>query len=884
MNGFNYNAVMIFLFLFFLCGTFTLCAAEPGPVPLAGKDKELPGQLPRLHRSGGTIYRTVFDKSADALDGDGWPDYWTRKHGIDQEIPYPAHLELAITENRNPFGNYVLRFNIEGGGAAVFSPKIPVRQGMSYSVFAYVDANGLTFDDVYILAALYGDNSTEPLKTVVSEKIRNTNGWRRLSIEHIPAVQSGVKTISVGLLTTPNRRQDFGAKVNFTNIEIREAPDVALSVPQDFNLFYEPTGISVQCRIRGVDPEQQSLTFLLEDPFGRVIAKRTAEMIIGNKPASQFVVAKTDYWNVFQGTASWKDLPLKSPGFYRIRVATPETFIQKVSKNLPEGVFFQDPLRDADTLTFAVLPKGNYLPNGEFGWTLDNWTLTEIVSRQTLLSQSGLSRLKIPVRTAGENSQERKILNDFCDAMMRKEVGVVGLLLPVPESVRKEIKLGPVNAASVFSLPPKIWAEPLQPLLRDLSLLVRDWQWTSDGDVSITDIPNFAAHFETLRKSFDASDFGLETGYAQEWNNSLSQAAGVNFLALTSSVPQTAEELQTQLTAAAPYRRFVSLTPLSDDEYELEPRLTDLVRKMVAAKAGGAEAVFLSKPVDEHRGVLRENITPNELFLPWRTTASLLSGRPFLGSLHLPNHSTNYCFDNSGTTVMVLWNDKPTTETLYLGDDIQLIDVWGKRTTPERKGREQIIPVSAVPVFAAGLNTDIAKFRLNFQMKTEEISSIPNQPYPLEFSYKNESALPMSAEFSVIEPRPGHWLTAPAVVALPVNPNETGTGTFDLTLTGRANTGLRPIRFDVKAAAGGKTLNFAVYDDLQIGDKDLSMEFSSSLNRNGSIEVRQAFINNGDNDYTYITKLIIPDRAIQETRLVRQGFGRVEYIYTVPRG
>ncbi|MDR0871483.1 MAG: hypothetical protein LBN39_11900, partial [Planctomycetaceae bacterium] len=39
-----------------------------------------------------------------------------------------------------------------------------------------------------------------------------------------------------------------------------------------------------------------------------------------------------------------------------------------------------------------------------------------------------------------------------------------------------------------------------------------------------------------------------------------------------------------------------------------------------------------------------------------------------------------------------------------------------------------------------------------------------------------------------------------------------------------------------------------------------------------------------DNDYTYITKLIIPDRAIQETRLVRQGFGRVEYIYTVPRG
>ncbi|MDR0703377.1 MAG: hypothetical protein LBF88_00140 [Planctomycetaceae bacterium] len=882
-------------FYFFLIGMVFILTVTVDSVL---SEPLLPGQIARQTPSGGLIFRCLFDRSSDAENGDGWPDYWTRKSGIDQGILFPEYLEIAIVENNNNFGNYSLRMNVEGGGAAVFSPKIPIRPGMSYIVSTYVDAVNFVHDDIFILLAFYGEKTTEPLQTIASEKIRNTNGWRRLEIGPIIAEASGIQSVAVGLLVIPSGRQDYGARVDFTNVEIRESPSVSLSMPNENHLFFHPRNIDVGCRIQGIDSTQHAVSFVLEDPFGRVIAKRDIELMVGSKPASQFVVAENDKFSVFQGTAIWRGLPILSPGFYRVRISTPETFIKNLK--LPDGVFFEDPLGDAESLTFVVMSSGSFIPDGDFGWNLDGWTLEEINRRLPLLTQSGISKLKIPAWFSGKNEKQYQMLNELCDVLLRRRVQVVGLLHPVPDEIRTKIRFGPVNAASVFSLAPTLWSDSLQPTLNNLALLVKDWQWTSDDDLSITEIPGFAQHFEELRQSFDRNDLGFGIGFAWSWEqplperfstpNTTTALRSVNeFVSLTSSESLSSDDFRQYLqeTSKSRIRRFVSLKPLAEQDYVLTDRINDLVRRMVLGKIG-AEALFLSRPLDNQAGVLRSNVTPGELFLPWRITAAQISGRQFLGSVALPNQSRNYNFDlGNGKAVMIVWNDKasaekPIYETLYLGTEPEILDVWGKRFPPEQQGREQMIPVTPTPIFVTDIHSGIVRLRLGIQLGVKEIPSMINQKNPIPFSIKNNTEFPVAVQISPVSPRPGHWIIDPPAQTLALDVGASGNGTFNLSLTARANTGRRPIRFNLKTQ-GPDPQEFSVYDEIQIGSREVYMEFSSQLNRNGDIEVTQTFVNETENVYTYSCQLIVPDRPMRETT-VRSSMGRMEHVYLVRRG
>jgi hypothetical protein len=887
---------MLQRFSFFFIGIVIVLT---GTISSAQTESMLPGQIARQTPSGGLIFRCLFDRNSDAENGDGWPDHWTRKSGIDQGILFPEYLEIANVQTNNNFGNHALRMNVEGGGAAVFSPKIPIRFGMSYTISAYADAVNFVHDDIFILLAFYGEKNAEPIQTIASEKIRNTNGWRRLEIGPIITDMPGVKTASVGLLVIPSRRQDFGARVDFTNVEIRESPSVSLSMPNENHLFFHPRNIDVGCRVQGIDPAQHLVSFVLEDPYGRVIAKRDVELMVGNRPASQFVVAEIDKFRVFQGTALWQGLPILSPGFYRVRVSTSESFVKNLK--LPNGVFFEDPLADAEPLTFVVMSSGSFISNGEFGWNLDGWALEEINHRLPLLAQSGISRLKIPAWFTDGNNKQRQMLNELCDVLSRRHIHVVGLLHPVPEEIRAKIQFGTVNAASIFSLAPSVWSDSLQPTLQNLALLVKDWQWTSDNDLSITEIPGFMQHFEDLRRSFDRNDLGFGIGFAWSWEQVLPErfstpttseiaSHSVNeFVALTSAEPLSSDDFEQYLTEISEnrIRRFVSLVPLSEEEYVLNDRINDLVRRMVLGKIH-AETLFLSKPIDNQTGVLRSNVTPSELFLPWRITATQLSGRRFLGSVVLPNRSRNYNFDlGNGKAVMVVWNDraameKPIKETLYLGTEPEILDVWGKRFPLEQQGREQIVPVTPTPVFVTNISSGVARLRLGVQLGIKEIPSITNQKNPIPFSIKNDTEYPITAQISPVGPRSGHWTIDPPAQTLALDSGATGNGTFNLSLTTRANTGKRPIRINVKTQ-GPDPQEFSVYDEIQIGSKSVYMEFSSQLNRDGDIEVTQTFVNETDNVYTYSCQLIVPDRPMRETT-IRSGQGRMEHIYIVRRG
>ena len=875
---------------------FLLCGS------LAAQPQMLPGQIQRQSLSGGLIYQCLFDRLSDAEDNDGWPDHWTRKTGIENGIPFPYHNAIGIAEDSNPFGNFVLRMHIEGGAAAVFSPAIPVRAGMSYTISAFIETTSLVFNEVSILALFYSDDATRPIRTVESRKIRNTNGWQQIVIGPLPAEMPNVKSVAVGLVVMPTARQDFGAQVNFTNVEIRESPTISLEMANEQHIFFTTRELFVRCQFRGLDPAQHSVQFVLEDPFGRIIGQREAEMMIGNHPAERFIVNPRNAQDVIHGTATWQNLPIRSFGFYRIRVATPESYIQ--SLRLPADQTFNDPLRNIAPLTFAVVSPDSYRPGGEFGWTLDGWTPEEIVQTLPTIAQSGLSHLKLPVWFSPEASpQEREILLRLCNSFSEQQVQLIGLLNPVPEPILSLIPPIQINAAAIMGTDARFWGDSLQPTLRTLSLLIKDWQWTSDTDQSLINLffepdgrmsPAGTLRFQAFQKLFDQDQFGFGIGMTWNWFQDVPDSdfpfpnVFLNFPIDAAVMPEDAAMTLSGISAA-PFRRSVSIAPLPADDYALETRIINFVQSLILMKVAGIDTISLTAPKDEQIGVLRHDGTPGELYLPWRTTATILSGGRLLGSITLPNRSRNYCFDlGGGRCVMVVWNDwatpeNPVIETLYWGNELEIIDVWGRYAVPEQLGNEQMIPITQTPIFVTGVNIDVARFRLGMQTHINAISAIPNRVHNIPFSYRNDMAVPISLLITPQGPRTGDWTITPPTQTLNLESGLVGAGLFDLTLLPRADTGRRLFQYNVRMT-GTETVEFSVYDEMMIGNPDVFMEFTSRLNENGDIEVIQAFINNSDRVYTYNIRLTVRDRATQQSMVTRQGFGRAEHVYVISRG
>ena len=142
----------------------------------------------------------------------------------------------------------------------------------------------------------------------------------------------------------------------------------------------------------------------------------------------------------------------------------------------------------------------------------------------------------------------------------------------------------------------------------------------------------------------------------------------------------------------------MDLEPLARWRYSLEVRTADLRRRMITAKVHRADAVFLADPFDADRALLTAKETPTELFLAWHTAALLLARADDLGSIPLPGGSHNHVFARGHDAVLVAWNERPTEEVLYLGQQIRQFDMWGRPGAPAGRAG-----ASAQPDATAGL-------------------------------------------------------------------------------------------------------------------------------------------------------------------------------------
>jgi hypothetical protein len=348
--------------------------------------------------------------------------------------------------------------------------------------------------------------------------------------------------------------------------------------------------------------------------------------------------------------------------------------------------------------------------------------------------------------------------------MSLDNIEMVGMLDQPPERIRDLFgEAGKIPVASVF-VEREVWSPAIDAVMTRLSLKVRWWQLGGDEDYSFVSYPDLEDKLEEIRDGFNR--FGQEINIGVAWRSideeNFSNTPPLTFLSYIANPPLTDVELREYLTDEhnEHIQRWVVLEPLDRNVYSLETRSRDLVKRMLAAKIGNADGIFIPRPFDAAHGLMEPDGTPGPLLLPWRTAAEMLAGTRYLGKIVLPNRSSNYVFERDGEAMMVVWNSVPVEERLYLGDDVYQIDLWGNKTAAEFETdrddfKKQSIQVGALPIFLTGVDATIAQWRMSLEIETKELESIFGQRQRVSYHFKNQYP---SISGSVVAVVPPAWV------------------------------------------------------------------------------------------------------------------------------
>lgn len=825
-----------------------------------------------------TVFTADFGESADG-DFDGWPDQWTRRSGPG----FPAFNRIALSDQGPPGGGRSLRMELDGGGAVAYSPPLPLNTLCDYLVEVYFKTDGIVHDRVFASLSVL-DPQGKAVQTFCSARLPGSSQWSVLRLGPVspdaPHVASGI----LGLHCEPSAKADLKASAMFGGIWVGRLPRIALNAESQIAYYVDPKRPTIRCQVSGLPKPSAKVLCELSDAYGRVMSEASLPLTMAPltadsaKPPEAAAGSAKPGDGLVSGTAQWSP-PLPGPGFYRVRA---------VLESYPAELLRRE-------LTLAVLVPDRTPPRSQFGWILPE--RQQRISREALvelLAHAGVGWVKCPLWLEPEpNEAQVEPWVGFLRNLASKGITPVGVLARPPKDVLARFDLGRAPfAAEIFAAPRDVWQPSLERTVAATAGQVRWWQLGSDDDVSFVRYPELEKVTTQVKRELDRVGRGLHLGIC--WNPerplpspSASPPAwrfvsmgfergGLSAKPATGPLAVSRDPSVSSQRPRVAFDRWFLLQPLPRSKHPLDDRIQDLVEKMLAATWGGAEAAFLSNPFDDETGLVGEDGSPRELFVPWRTTAMALAGATPLEIVHLPGGSTGHVLVRDHDAVMVARSEKPTDETLYFGESIRHLDAWGtpRPVTVDRGG--QRIRVTPVPSFVMGLDRPMAMWRRGVRLGRDRIASVFSQRQPNQLEFKN--TLPQSVAGSVVLIAPKGWRVQPDRFDFQLKPNELFRQDFEVTLPNDVHAGGHELQasFEMARDPGDTTPRrmhrFNVDLPIQVGILSVRLEFATRFNARGELEVEQRTINDGTRSIPLRCELFAPGRqrlAIQFTATPR---------------
>lgn len=843
------------------------------------------------------VFHCAFDEAWDA-NYDEWPDRWSRKTGE----TYPRYVDVRIVETQDPrsSGRRMLEIDLDGSSAAIVSPPIRVTSRFSYLLSTQLYVKGLKNSDVTVSIDFYSSNGKKLQSR--RENLRDKrDGWHTINIE---SIDPGDEAIDRGVITLDVRRGhrgDLHGMVALDDVWLARLPRIMVSANSSYNVYTSKDDVVVHCELSGIREQNPEIRFQLLDASskelhggsvhldGRLIeedTRRASDIIdgIGNTPKG------------YEGASDWRP-NIPQHGFYSVVVTMLST--DSTGRQTDE-----ERTMDRRVIWLAVVPPLPAAPEGDFGWSLPSGdaplTFSEL---STLLPKVGVHWAKLPVWYDAEKPRQGDEIIRFVEKLGASNIEVVGVLDHPPASSDLAERMGAnASIADLLSLDQATWMPALDPVMSRLSMRLRFWQLGSDQDMSLVGYPKLAEKVAELRERLFRFGQQVTLGMPWVWDSDFKPPKNATWdfeqLAPDSALSLEKFEAFVSQPKRGKVQRWIAIEPppraenIPGDANELaalNARATKFVRKIVAAKQYGVDAVLVSRPFDDRVGLMRANGMPAELLLPWRTSASLLGGAKYIGRVQLPNGSENRNFLRAdGKVVMVVWNEQPTEEVLFLGNPASQIDIWGGSTPLPIHDHEQTVKVGPVPSFVIGVNEPILRWRMALDFQHEHVESIFAKPHPNEIRFKNFFPQGVGGTIALVADHetahrsgntaPGgdgllrdmeRWSFDPPEGAINLAAGESATFPFDVRLK-NAIFGEQPVRVDFVIDAD-QQYHFSVYRKMWVGSKTISVEFETHLEKDGTLVVEQFMTNTAKQPVDFKCFLYAKGYRRQRAQVYRLG-------------
>lgn len=816
------------------------------------------------------IFHCGFEASADE-DYDGWPDRWTRKRGPN----YPGYQPVQISEEPSPEGSSCLRMALNGGAVQVSSPKIEVGSMFSYVLEGYLKTEGLINDEAY-LTVVFLDAKGQPVGTFDSDRYRAGKDWIKVQLGPLTSSSEKVQSAVIELHVEPRGVPDLKGTIWFDDIWLGRLPRISLSTNSLCNVYSSDSPPpEITCKVSGILERDPVMTFELLDCSSQSLSRHSRRLegqVVAQKSSKASTLLGTTITKDvgFAGTAHWSPA-IKEPGYYRVTV----------NMSGQSGVILERETR------LAVLPPQATPARGEFGWSLpDGDRPLSLAALTQLLPQVGINWVKFPVWSGGSSTERLDQLVTFSERLGRRGIETVGVLDRPPPELQSHLgETAALLAADVFSTSAEVWYPSLEPIMTRLSLQLKWWQLGLDDDISFVGYPNLQSRIAEVKKALRRFGQRIYLGFGSRIINADPDEAqpAWDFLSYNSNPQLTDSETTAYLAAHSgrTTRRWLSIEPLSRKEYSMETRAADLIRRMVAARRAGADVVFVARPFDDECGLMHADGTPGELFLAWRTAAAALAGADYLGSLRLPQGSTNHVFARGNQVVILVWNATPCEEEIYLGDDARQIDVWGREARQVTRDHATVFAVGPLPTLIVGSSEPIVRWNLDFAFTQPRMPSLFGLAHENEFVVKNFFPQGVGGEVRLLTPE--SWKTYPRITNFKLGAGEELRQPFTVTLPFDATAGRHEVRVEVHIH-GDRACQFSIYRSLEVGLGDVELEVTSHLNALGELEVEQKFINHETEPVSFKCMLFAPDRRRLVAQVIRLGQAQETKSYRFPNG
>ncbi|MAT16899.1 MAG: hypothetical protein CMJ46_16690 [Planctomyces sp.] len=841
-----------------------------------------------------------FERSAERpYDGDkdldNMPDDWNRRKGPN----FPLYVNCGVDRNigRIPDGvdpatisPQSFRVDLNGGDFACYSPfnkSANINPLYSYVFEGYVRTEGLQNSAAIITINLV-NSKRQAVQRYTSEPITGTwDKWQRIQIDPI-LPRNDVSFVFIGLHVVNHRDKDIRGKVWFDSLRLGKKP--RLSSNNDFFSHFKDhlrggvQPVHIKFNISGLNYDHKNTLHLTLRDSSEMV--RQQELRVIERPDDPTV--DLDNWvEPITWELSAENMEI---GFYQITAELKRDNSvlakQETSFAVMELVGYKDP---------------DFNLKGEFGWSIHSELPSHVLDDLGNISgQAGINWLKYPVWKHSFESDQQPVAMLFKDIASRG-ITSVGVLQAPPPELREQFKLDWSGVREVFNMSRKSWSRWLEPTVAHFSSTVQYWQLGGDEDLSFVGEKGLGETVNSVKNYFDIVGRNTKVGVRWTWASELPKNVipSSAFLTIKNENPVIDEEAKAAKKKVVPadkllYDRLVAarqsdnkiplwvlIQPL-DTTHPKDVRGSDLVKRMVAAKRGGADQIYAMNIFSPEYGLMMRSGSPTLLFLPWRTTALALRNSQPIGSFELVNHSTNYLFEKEDEVVMVLWNEnEEVEEQLFLGDKdkIKIYNVWGQQLRQgvdfqiDFDSKQHILNVGKTPLIVRNCLPGVTKMRMQVSY---EKGKVPSQSGRHSDALLIENTFNQGIQVTYKINMPARdWQVDPETKTFNLAAGEKKRLPFYINLPNNVSMGIHETSIDLRVAADADPYLLSVKRPYQVGLGDVEIEVTDYRTPEGMLVIKQIIRNNSvaDELLNFSCNLYVPGARRKQTQVFKLGVG-----------